>query len=334
MFADVPLLPQVASTHAGAMDALLYFLVGVSAFFSLLIAVTLITFAIRYRRRSEADQAQPVRASLKLELTWSLIPFCFMMIFFVWGAQLFFSWARPPDDTLEVYVVARQWMWKLQHLGGQQEINQLHVPVGRPVKLTMISGDVIHSFFVPAFRIHMDVLPGRYTTVWFHATTPGRYHLFCSQYCGTNHAKMIGEVVVLDSDEYQTWLNQGVDGGMASEGRKLFMKLQCVTCHSSAAGARGPVLEGLYLTQVRLDDGRTVRADEAYLRESILYPDAKIVAGFKPIMPPYKGQVNEEEVLQLLAFLKSLRPGQTPPRTEEAEPPVYPGVEPRKGKQP
>jgi cytochrome c oxidase subunit II len=255
-----------------------------------------------------------------------------MMVFFVWGMRLYFSWARPPEESMEVYVVARQWMWKMQHVGGQREINELHVPIGRPVKLTMISDDVIHSFFVPAFRIHMDVLPGRYTTVWFHATKPGRYNLFCSQYCGTNHAKMIGEVIVMDTGEYQTWLNQRVDGGLAMEGRKLFLKLQCVTCHSADAKARAPLLEGLYLMRVNLDNGKTVRADESYLRKSILFPDTKLVAGYQSIMPSYQGQINEEEVLQLIAFLKALGPGQTPPRTENAEPPLNPILATKQGK--
>jgi cytochrome c oxidase subunit II len=334
MFADVPFLPQQASTHATAVDALLFFLLAVTGFFALLIAVLITCFAIRYRRRSEADRPAAVHGSLKVELAWTIIPFCFMLVFFFWGAQLYFSWARPPDDALEVYVVARQWMWKMQHLDGQREINELHVPVGRPVRLTLTSQDVIHSFFVPAFRIHMDVLPGRYTTVWFQATQPGRYHLFCSQYCGTNHAKMIGTVVVLDRDEYQTWLNQGSDGSLATEGRKLFQKLQCVTCHSADSRARAPVLEGLYLNQVHLEDGRTVRADETYLRESILYPDAKIVAGYKPIMPSYLGQVNEEEIVQLIAFIKALKPGQTPSRTEHADPPLNPILTKQQGKEP
>jgi cytochrome c oxidase subunit 2 len=332
MLADIPLLPEAASTHAAAMDELFFFLVGVSVFFSALIAVLIFYFAVRYRRRSDADRPPHVHSSLKLELAWSFIPFVFMMIFFFWGAQLYFSWARPPDDSMEIYVVAKQWMWKMQHLGGQREINELHVPLGRPVKLTMISQDVIHSFFVPAFRVHMDVLPGRYTSVWFQPTKVGRFHLFCSQYCGTNHAKMIGEVVVLTPDEYQTWLNQGVDGGMVHAGRKLFQKLQCVTCHSADAKARAPVLEALYGSEVHLDDGKVVRADETYLRESILYPDAKIVAGYKPIMPSYKGQVDEDEILQLIAFLKALQPGQTPRRTESADPPLNPILDTKRGK--
>lgn len=228
---------------------------------------------------------------------------------------------RPPDDAMEIHVVGKQWMWKVQHLGGQREINQLHVPVGRPIKLTLTSQDVIHGFYVPAFRIHHDVLPNRYVTLWFEATKPGRYHLFCTQYCGTNHARMIGEIIVMEQIEFQAWLAQGPDGSLASEGRKLFQKLQCVSCHSGDAKSRAPVIEGIYNREVVLQDGRKVRADEAYLRESILNPDAKIVAGFQPIMPTYAGQVNEEEILQLITFLKALGPGQTPRRTEDFEPP-------------
>jgi cytochrome c oxidase subunit II len=334
MFAQVPLLPEQASTHAAAVDALLIFLVSVCGFFAVLIAVLLLVFAIRYRRRSEDDLPKPVASSFKLELTWSLIPLAFMMAFFVWGVRLYFSWARPPDDVMEIHVVGRQWMWKIQHMGGQREINQLHVPVDRSVKLTMTSEDVIHSFFVPAFRVHMDVLPARYTTLWFQATKPGRYHLFCSQYCGTNHAKMIGEVIVMDKDDYQNWLNERVDGSPAAEGRKLFMKLQCTTCHNSDASARGPLLEGIFQRNVTLENGTAVRIDQSYLRESILYPDAKIVAGFKPIMPSYLGQVNEEEVLQLITFIKSLGPGQMPPRTEDAEPPLNPVLGPKRRQDP
>ena len=316
------MFPEQASTHAEHVDTLFFFLLGVSGFFSVLIAVSLIYFAVKYRRRSPTDAPKPVHSSLALELTWSLIPLAITLFTFVWGAQVYFRSARPPEDVMEIYVVAKQWMWKAQHVGGQREINQIHVPAGKPVKLTMISQDVIHSFFVPAFRIHQDVLPNRYTSVWFEATKPGTYHLFCSQYCGTNHAKMIGEVIVMPPEEFALWLKQGADGSMASEGRKLFLKLQCVTCHGADAGGRGPLLEGLHGKEVTLRDGRRVRADDAYLRESIANPDAKIVLGFQPTMPSYAGQVDEEEMLQLLAFIKGLEPGQTPRRTENAEPPA------------
>jgi cytochrome c oxidase subunit II len=321
MFADVPLFPEQASTHAGQVDALFFYLLGLSGFFSVLIATLIVSFAVKYRRRAPDDKPKPIHASLALELAWSLIPLAVTLIAFYWGAELFFRSSRPPQDALEVYIVGKQWMWKTQHVGGQREINQLHVPVGKPIKLTMISQDVIHSFFVPAFRIHQDVLPNRYTTAWFEATKPGRYHLFCSQYCGTDHAKMVGEIIVMPQEEFAQWLKDGPDGSLASEGRKLFRKLQCVTCHSADAGARAPVLEDLFGSEVALQDGRRVLADDGYLRESILNPDAKVVAGYQPIMPSYAGQVDEEEMLQLLAFLKGLKPGQTPRRTENSDPP-------------
>jgi cytochrome c oxidase subunit 2 len=321
MMENVPLFPEQASTHAPQVDALLFFLLAVSGFFIAVIALVLFWFAIKYRRRSDADRPAAVPSSLKLELTWSLIPLVIALVIFAWGAQLYFSWARPPEDCMEVYVVGKQWMWKVQHLGGQREINQLHVPVNQPVKLTMISQDVIHSFFVPAFRIHQDVLPERYTTLWFQATKPGKYHLFCSQYCGTDHSRMIGEVIVMEKEAFRTWLESGVDGSMAVAGRKLFQKLQCVTCHSADAQARAPVLEDLYGKTVHLRDGKTVLADDAYIREKILNPDAKNVAGFRQIMPSFKGQVDEEEIRQLIAFIRYLRPGQTPKRNEDAEPP-------------
>ncbi len=323
------MFPEQASTFAGRLDAMTIFLLAVSGFFALLIVVFIVFFAVRYRRREdgtgsgEPDAAHAGgshRSALALEITWTLVPLVLAMIMFGWGASLFMDWASPPEDSMEIYVVAKQWMWKLQHLEGQREINQLHVPLGRPVKLTMTSQDVIHSFFVPQFRVHQDVLPNRYTSVWFQATRVGTYDLFCSQYCGTDHAKMIGKVIVMEPDDFVTWLQQGADGSPAVEGRKLFQKLQCVACHSADSGARGPVLEQLFGRNVHLQDGQTVKADEAYIRESILLPDAKIVAGFQPIMPTFRGQVDEEQIMQLIAFIKALGPGQTPPRTEENTP--------------
>jgi cytochrome c oxidase subunit 2 len=214
---------------------------------------------------------------------------------------------------MQVYVVGRQWMWHIQHMGGQREINTLHIPVGKPVKLTMTSQDVIHSFYVPEFRVKQDVLPKRYTTLWFQATHPGRFNLFCAEYCGTNHSTMIGKVIAMDPTRYQQWLNERSDGSLASEGRKLFFSRQCIVCHSRET-QRAPLLEELYLKRRPLETGEPVIADEEYLRESILNPRAKIVAGFRPIMPPY--QLKEEEVTQLVAFIKSLGPGDTPPRIE------------------
>jgi cytochrome c oxidase subunit 2 len=247
----------------------------------------------------------------------------FMTIFF-WSAWSYVSMIRPPDDAMEVYVVGKQWMWKVQHPGGQREINELHVPVGKPVKLLMTSEDVIHDFFVPAFRVKQDVVPGRYSTLWFQATKPGRFHLFCGEYCGTDHSRMIGSIVVMERADYDEWLSQKADLSMAQRGRQLFLKHQCITCHNRQ-NQRAPLLENLYLKTVALQDGGTVVADERYLTESIRNPKVKIVAGFRPIMPPFSPeQLDEGQLQDLIAFIKSLREGQTPTRNEETPPPEAP----------
>jgi cytochrome c oxidase subunit 2 len=234
------------------------------------------------------------------------------MVLFVWGAMVFFHAQRPPRGAIEIYAVGKQWMWKFQHMDGQREINELHVPIGQPVKLTMISQDVIHSFFVPAFRVKQDVLPGRYTTVWFQATRTGRYHLFCAEYCGTQHSGMIGSVVVMEPAQYQAWLSGGGgEGSLAQSGEKLFQDLACNTCHRSDSGARGPDLAGIFGSQVTLQAGQKLVADEAYIRESILNPQAKLVMGFQPIMPTFQGQVSEEGLMSLVAYIKSLQKGQS-----------------------
>jgi cytochrome c oxidase subunit 2 len=229
------------------------------------------------------------------------------MVMFFWGASLYFTAMRPPEDALEVYVVGKQWMWHFQHLEGRREINELHVPVGRPVKLIMTSQDVIHSFYVPAFRIKMDVVPGRYTTTWFEAIKTGEYHLFCAEYCGTAHAGMGGRVWVLKPTQYEQWLGGGIgEEPLAMAGERLFEQLGCGTCHRADAAGRGPMLHGLFGTPVQLQTGETVRADERYLRASILNPRAHIVAGYPPIMPPYEGQISEEGLVQIIAYIKAL----------------------------
>lgn len=326
-----PFIPERASTVAGEVDALYFFMVGVSAFFSILIAVLIIFFAVKYHRSRHPIPTQ-IEGSLPLEMTWIVIPFLIAMVMFGWGATTYFSISRPPRGALDIYVVGKQWMWKVQHPQGQREINELHVPVGRDVRLTMISQDVIHSFYVPAFRVKMDVLPGRYTTLWFHATRPGRYHLFCAEYCGTLHSGMIGSVVVLEPLQYQEWLAGGdrAGGTLAQSGQRLFQSLACDTCHRDDTTARGPSLVGVYGSQVRLADGRTVPADENYLRESILNPRAKIVAGFEPIMPTYQGQVNEEELMQLVEYIKSLaEPQDAAPAPQPTSAGTTPGEERR-----
>lgn len=330
MLADFQLFPDQASTVAPKVDAVFFYILGVTIFFSVLIAVLVIGFAIKYRRRSEDEFPTPTVGSMKLEAAWIIIPLLLALVMFVWGTSTYFVVARPPDDALEIYVVGRQWMWKVQHPGGQSEINELHIPVGQPVKLVMTSEDVIHDFYVPAFRTKQDVVPGRYTRTWFEATKTGDYHLFCAEYCGTEHSRMGGWVHVMDQADYQKWLAERPFRSMAKKGEGLFYKLDCVTCHSATAEARAPVLEGLYGRTVQLRDHAPVRADADYLRESILKPDAKIVAGYEPIMPPFilkkspddkEGHLTEEELMQLIEYIKSLERGQTPPRVEESIPP-------------
>ena len=316
---------------ASRVDHLYFYLLAVSAFFSVLIALLVIFFAIRYRRRSEEELPTGIEGSLKLELAWTVIPLLIALSFFFWGARLFFAMNRPPNDALQVYVVGKQWMWKIQHADGHREINELHVPIGRAVQLTMTSEDVIHDFFVPAFRMKKDVVPGRYTMAWFTATRPGRYHLFCSQYCGTKHSTMIGWVDVMEPAAFQSWLAGGsASESLASTGAKLFQQHACNTCHRPDSLARGPNLEGLFGRQVKLSDGRTIVADEGYIRESIVNPAAKIVEGFQPIMPTYQGLIDEEGILQLTAYIKSLSkpvPGTGEvilPPNNRAAPPLQP----------
>ena len=305
MFFNLQLFPEQASTMAARVDALYYFLLGVSGFFATLIAGSLVVFAVRFRRRPGNERPAPIHGSVALELIWTVIPFSLAMVMFFWGARVYVSLARPPDDALQVFVVGKQWMWKLQHLEGRREINELHVPIGRAVKLIMTSEDVIHSFFVPAFRIKQDAIPGRYTTAWFEAIKPGTYHLFCAEYCGTEHSGMIGSVVVMDPAEYQAWLSGAPsNASAASAGAQLFEQLGCASCHQNAPDARGPSLTGIFGKPVKLQTGETVIADENYVRESILTPQAKVVAGFQPIMPTFQGLVSEEGLLQLIAFIK------------------------------
>ncbi len=308
MWSGFPLFPEQASTLAADVDRLYAFLIAISVVFGLLIATLVVVFAVRFKRRAADERPAAIHGSLPLELTWTLVPLCIVTLVFFWSADLYFAMTRVPPGAVEVKVVGKRWMWKLQHLTGQREINELHVPVGVPVKLTLTSEDVIHSFYVPAFRIKKDAVPGRYNTAWFQATKPGRYHLFCAEYCGTKHATMIGKIVVLEPAAFQAWLAGGTQGQpLQAVGEKLFKDLACVTCHRADSGARGPDLAGLFGTQVRLADGSSVLADETYVRESIVAPGAKVVAGFQPIMPTFQGLVGEEQLMQLVAYVQSLK---------------------------
>jgi cytochrome c oxidase subunit II len=303
---DFPLWPVSASAHSGPVDWLYIFCVALSALTTLAIFITIAVFGMKYRRRHGREATQ-IEGSLVLEIAWSVIPLGIFLIIFVWGAILFFQVRTPPRDSSEIYVVGKQWMWKLEHMEGAREINELHVPVDRDIKLIMTSQDVIHSFFIPEFRIKQDVLPGRYTTLWFRATKVGTYHLLCTQYCGTQHSGMIGTVYVMNPQDYQAWLTGGAPAGsLAQNGQTMFQQLGCSTCHRFDVQGRGPNLIGVFGKPVALEDGRTVIADENYVRESILSPAAKIVSGFKPIMPSFQGQVSEDQLNALVAYVKSL----------------------------
>lgn len=306
------LFPESASTVAGDVDALYFYLIGISLVFGVGIFVTILLLAWRFRAKKH-PRAQAIHGSTALEVVWTLIPLLISLTAFFWGARVFFRMARPPVEAMDVYVTGKQWMWKLQHPGGQREINDLHVPVDTPVRLTMISEDVIHSFFVPAFRMKRDVVPGRYSVGWFEATKTGVYDLLCAEYCGTKHSRMIGKVYVLEQDEYQQWLA----GGKASEtpeqaGERLFGKLRCDTCHHDRADARGPLLAGRWGTAGPLADGRMVELDESYLRRSLVDPRADVAAGWEPVMPTYDGQISEEQILQIASYLRSLAPEAEP----------------------
>lgn len=297
------------------VDALFIFLTLLSVAMTLAIFAVIIVFLAKYRRRKGVD-AEQIHGSVALELGWSIIPLMIFMLIFAWGAVIFFQERTPPQDAAEVYVVAKQWMWKIEHAEGQRELNELHVPVGRDVRLIMTSQDVIHSFYIPAFRIKQDVLPGRYTTEWFRATKPGTYHLFCAEYCGTMHSGMVGDVVVMTQPDYEAWMAGKSGSTMASSGAELFQSLGCITCHRSDSQGRGPNLVGIFGKPVLLEDGRTVIADDNYVRESIVSPAAKVVNGYKPIMPVFQGLVTDEQLNSLVAYVKSL--SQPPAGTQSA----------------
>lgn len=300
------LVPDSASANAGPFDSLFTLLLVITGATALLVCVLVIFFAVYYRRTQTRTFGAPTKQRRWLELTWTIVPvFVFVYIFFR-GATLYFDVRTPPPGALEIHVIGKQWMWKFQHPEGQREIDELHIPRGQAVKLMISSEDVIHSFFVPAFRIHMDAVPGQYNTVWFEPTKEGSYHLFCSQYCGSNHSRMIGRVVVMAPGDYERWLAEGGQDSLASRGERLFRKLACVECHAADSTARAPMLEGVFGHPVLLTDGSTVLADETYVRNSILRPKAMVVAGFQPIMPTYEGQLDEEQVWELVVYVRSL----------------------------
>jgi len=304
--------PARASTVAGRIDAVFNLLNAITVFFSLLIFACIIYLALKYRRGAKVDRSNPPHENLVVELGWTIIPAIICIIIFGAATWTYLGAARTPAGAMEIYVTGKQWMWKIQHPQGKWENNVLHVPTGRPVKLTMTSEDVIHSFYIPAFRVKQDVMPGRYTTLWFEATEPGEYHLFCAEYCGTKHSGMIGKVVVQKPADYELWLQQGTPSqSTAAQGEALFRQLGCGGCHGPGASVRAPLLNGIYNNPVAIEvpggGTRVITADDRYIHDAILNPELEVAAGYKPIMPTFKGRVTEEQVLLLRDYIRSLR---------------------------
>jgi cytochrome c oxidase subunit 2 len=324
MLFGFPLFPTQASTLAPEIDNLYLGVIAITAFFAIIVVVCVIFFAIKYRDHTGDKVGAPITGSVPLELGWSFIPFVISIGIFVWASVVFFHLVRAPDQTLDIYSTGKRWMWRFQHIDGQREINELHVPVGRAVRVVFTSEDVLHDLFIPAFRVKADAVPGRYSAIWFEATKVGEYHLFCAEYCGTNHSGMIGTVYVMEPADYQAWLAGGGSissgGSMAERGAQLFTQLACVTCHLGDGSGRGPSLVGVFGSTVTLNDGTNVVADESYLRESILTSQAKTVAGYQQLMPTFQGLVNENDVASLIEYIKSMQQGAARVASAQAAP--------------
>jgi cytochrome c oxidase subunit 2 len=304
---NLPFWPDQASSYSAELDRLVLAFTVLIVLLSAPVFFLMIGFAVKYRRGRSADRSHPVNRRVGLEVSWAVIPFLLLLVFYVWSTHLFFGLHRPPGNSLEIQVVAKQWMWKFQHPGGQREINELHVPIGRPVLLTMASQDVIHSLYIPALRLKQDVVPGRYTTMWFTADAIGTYALRCAQFCGADHAVMGGHFVALSPSDYVRWLEQsGNDESLATQGAELFRSRGCSGCHGPSSTVKAPPLEGLFGRDVPLADGSVVTADAQYIRDSILLPHAQVAAGYPDIMPTFQNLLGEDDVLKLVAYIKSL----------------------------
>ncbi|HZS85647.1 MAG TPA: cytochrome c oxidase subunit II [Stellaceae bacterium] len=304
----IPFWPDTASNTAVTVNTLAIGLFAVSAFICLVVYALILLFAFRYRRGGSADRSHRVKKSWHWEIGWTSATLIAFLVLFVWGAGAYLWLYQPPANAGdEIYVVGKQWMWKVEHPGGQREIDALHVPLGRPIRLVLTSQDVIHSFFIPDFRIKHDVLPGQYETMWFTATKKGEFRIECTQFCGTQHAEMGGWVTVMDPADYQRWLNdQGAEPDLARQGEALFRQLGCSGCHGANSTVHAPSLAGIYGKPVQLEGGRSEIVDDRYIHDCIMLPRTERVAGYPPIMPTFAGQIGEEDVLKLVAYIKSL----------------------------
>lgn len=319
---ELPFIPPAASAHAQELDKLFWVLNTLTVLFTAIVGVLIAVLVSRYRRGNDVDRSRPTTHNTLLEMTWTLPALVLGLGVFAWSTKLFAHIYQPPKNAREIYVIGKQWMWHLQHSNGIRENNELHIPVGQPIKLTMISQDVIHAFYVPEFRIQRHVEPGRYTTMWFTPTLPGKYHLFCNIYCGTQHSEMGGWVYVQTAEDFNRW--QAGAGGkptypgglstptgepsLAQRGAALFQKYQCAPCHSPEGVQRklGPSLVGIYGKMRQLADGRQVTADDGYLRNAILYPKEFALAGWSAGMPSYRGAISESDIMAIIAYIKAL----------------------------
>jgi len=307
-----PLFPPPASSLAENIDNIYFVWLGLSAAIAIAIGALIVLFTIRYHRHSHADrtvapEAVRERSMHRIEIAWTLIPLGIFLAMFLWSTDAYYRSATVPSDAVPVYVVGKQWMWHIEHQGGQREINELHVPIGQPIELVMTSQDVIHSFSIPGFRVKQDVLPGRYTTLWFKATQPGDFRWFCTQYCGAAHSHMIGRVLVMERADFDRWLAaNSAAGSMAAMGAVRFREFGCGDCHGRNASVRAPRLEGLFGRSVLLQDGRTVIADERFIRDAVLLPNKDVPAGYEPTMPSFRGQIDEQQMLEIIEYVKSI----------------------------
>jgi len=306
------LTPPEASNFAVPIDHMFNAMLVLCGTVALGVFVVMFWFCIKYRRGSDANREGRHSTKMGLELSWTLIPFLLFVGIFAWSINVWTLLRSPPAGAMPIYIVAKQWMWKVQHVNGRREIDTLHVPLGVPVRLIMTSQDVIHSFYIPDFRVKQDVVPGRYTALWFVATRLGNFPLFCSEYCGTDHAAMIGTVKVVSREDYQKWLKASTALPPAQQGRQLFVQFGCSGCHDPGSGIRAPDLRGVYGSSVKLADGTTVTADDRYLHDAIVLPATQVVAGYTPIMPTYQSRIDEEDILLLMAYIKSLAPQASP----------------------
>jgi len=302
---DFPLFPEQASTAARHVDQVYFALIALSIFFIFSIGGAALYFMTHYHFRRDADRRNVPKSNWKLEVIFIGSAVVVSTFFFFWGAYKYLKISQATDDALELFVLGKQWMWKVQYPEGQREINRLHIPVNQPIMLRLTSQDVIHSFYVPAFRVKQDVVPGRYTTLWFEATKTGTFKLECAEYCGTDHSRMLGEVVVMSAPDFARWLaNRPVQSTMVAQGERIFARAGCSGCHTAASAVHAPDLQGLFGRRVALSTGETLVADASYIRDSILLPKKHVVAGYAPIMPSFEGQLSEQEIFALLEFIK------------------------------